>query len=89
MALIEITRDSVEITWEQSFYVTTKELVIKNGNAIAEKDVAWFTYTPVTPIEEIPEKFRGIAESLWTPEIIKEYIDRHPAEPEQAEPDPA
>ena len=89
MALTEITRDSLEVDWEQCIYVTTKEVVLKGSTSIAEKDVKWVSYEPSTPLDEVPEKFRAIAEVLWTEEIIEEYIERHPAPPEEPEPDPA
>lgn len=51
---------------------------MEDGELIAEKDTNMQTYAPTTPLEEVPENLRGLAEILWTPEIIADYQSRFP-----------
>ena len=81
MHLTSFSRDTLEVTWEQCLLVTTKDYVLRDDEPIAELETAYATYTPVTPLEEVPEKLRDFAMVLWTAEIIEEYEHRHPPEP--------
>ena len=80
MALTEVTRDTMEVHWDQCIYVVTENVVMRGVEAVTKEELDSAVYTPGTPLSEVPEKLRGLAEVLWTPEIIAEYQQRHAAD---------
>ena len=66
MALTEVTRDTMEVHWDQCIYVVTENVGMR-GSKQSLKKSSTLRSTHRIPLSEVPEKLRGLAE-VQTPD---------------------